>query len=92
MKKWGTISLFDPFPITLCKPVPHNYLRMPRVFLDLTSSLSPSSPPSQAKKHYERASEEAENAQNALEKADNDPNSTKAKIDKVCILLKCSFN
>lgn len=41
-----------------------------------------------AKKHYERASEEAENAQNALEKADNDPNSTKAKIDKLTQILR----
>ncbi|CAI8014107.1 Formin-binding protein 1-like, partial [Geodia barretti] len=41
-----------------------------------------------AKKHYERASEEAENAQNALEKADNDPNSTKAKIDKLTQVLR----
>ena len=37
----------------------------------------------QTKKAYEKASEEAENAMHTLEKADNDPNSTKAKIDKV---------
>ena len=37
----------------------------------------------QTKKQYEKASEEAENAMHTLEKADNDPNSTKAKIDKV---------
>ena len=40
-------------------------------------------PPLQTKKQYEKASEEAENAMHTLEKADNDPNSTKAKIDKV---------
>ena len=37
----------------------------------------------QAKKAYEKASEEGEAAMHTLEKADNDPNSTKAKIDKV---------
>ncbi len=37
----------------------------------------------QTKKAYEKASEEAEGAMHTLEKADNDPNSTKAKIDKV---------
>ena len=31
-----------------------------------------------------KASEEKEQAAHALEKADNDPQSTKAKIDKVC--------
>ena len=41
------------------------------------------SPLLQTKKQYEKASEEAENAMHTLEKADNDPNSTKAKIDKV---------
>jgi len=41
----------------------------------------------QTKKQYEKASEEAENAQHALEKADNDPNSTKAKMDKVTSLI-----
>ena len=37
----------------------------------------------QTKKAYEKASEEGESAMHTLEKADNDPNSTKAKIDKV---------
>ena len=37
----------------------------------------------QTKKAYEKASEEGEAAMHTLEKADNDPNSTKAKIDKV---------
>ena len=46
----------------------------------IRSLLSP-----QRKKQYERASEEAENSHHALEKADVDPNSTKAKIDKVCV-------
>ena len=32
---------------------------------------------------YMKASEEKETAAHALEKADNDPQSTKAKIDKV---------
>ena len=41
------------------------------------------SPLLQTKKQYEKTSEEAENAMHTLEKADNDPNSTKAKIDKV---------
>lgn len=40
------------------------------------------------KKQFERASEEAENAHHALEKADVDPNSTKAKIDKLTITLR----
>jgi len=40
------------------------------------------------KKQYEKASEEAENAQHALEKADNDPNSTKAKMDKLTGTLR----
>lgn len=40
------------------------------------------------KKLYEKASEEAENAMHTLEKADNDPNSTKAKIDKLTITLR----
>ena len=37
----------------------------------------------QTKNAYEKASEEGERALHILEKADNDPNSTKAKIDKV---------
>jgi thyroid hormone receptor interactor 10 len=41
-----------------------------------------------AKRHYERTSEEAENAMHALEKADSDPNSTKAKIDKLTQILR----
>ncbi|XP_064396439.1 formin-binding protein 1-like [Halichondria panicea] len=40
------------------------------------------------KKQYERASEDAENAQHKLEKADNDPNSTKAKIDQFTTTLR----
>lgn len=42
----------------------------------------------QTKKHYERASEDAESAQHKLEKADNDPNSTKAKIDQLTTTLR----
>lgn len=41
-----------------------------------------------AKKAYEKASEEGENAMHTLEKADNDPNSTKAKIDKLTTILR----
>ena len=41
----------------------------------------------QTKKQYEKASEDAENALHTLERADNDPNSTKAKIDKVLVLF-----
>ena len=34
-----------------------------------------------------KASEEKEVSQHALDKADNDPQSTKAKIDKVSVLI-----
>lgn len=46
----------------------------------------------QTKKQYEKASEEAENAMHTLEKADNDPNSTKAKIDKVNVHVHLCAN
>jgi len=42
----------------------------------------------QTKKQYERASEDAETALHKLEKADNDPNSTKAKIDQLTVQLR----
>lgn len=44
------------------------------------------SPSLQAKKAYEKASEEAEAALHTREKVDNDPNSTKLKIDKVNLI------
>ncbi len=55
-------------------------------FLSKPSVIKP--PPFQIKKQYERASEDAENAQHKLEKADNDPNSTKAKIDQFTTTLR----
>ena len=44
----------------------------------------------QTKRAYEKASEEGEAALHTLEKADNDPNSTKAKIDKVTLTCRSS--
>lgn len=42
----------------------------------------------QSRKRYERGSEEAETAMHKLERADNDPNSTKAKIDQLTTSLR----
>lgn len=79
-----------PFSPTLSRPLPP---LPPSPTLSHLPRPLPPPPPSpslphahctpQTKKQYEKASEEAENAQHALEKADNDPNSTKAKMDKV---------
>ena len=46
----------------------------------------------QTKRAYEKASEEGEMALHTLEKADNDPNSTKAKIDKVRFLKNMYYS
>lgn len=43
----------------------------------------------QAKRIYRKASEDKEVAAHALDRADNDPQSTKAKIDKVCVINLC---
>ncbi len=76
-----------PLVTSLSKPPVNKALSSPPSFPPSPPSSLPSLPP-QTKKQYERASEDAENAQHKLEKADNDPNSTKAKIDQFTTTLR----